>query len=402
MSNTLAIAAVTATLRHRLDGALNAAAARNEGVTGAQTFSGPPGTSHAAATAGALVYLYRTVEHPNWRNEDLAMRDAGGNLLRPPVAPLQLRYLITAFGDESAMEPSRVMGVIATYLHANPTLTPAMITAAELSGQYPFMTHADLDEQVEPVRFTPVPLADEDLNRIWSMLPTNDFALSAVYDASTVLLEEPATTTSALPVLRRGVMARPVEQPVITSIVPTGGTPGTAIRAGTSVDLRGRSLRSDTFRVEIDGVAVPAVALTVATSELIRFAVPAATPSGPRMVRVVHDLGTLPPSLTVFDIASDPAVMLVRPLILSITKAGGNVRVNVASPIGASQSLEVALNRQGGSQSVVLPGTLGPATRVSAPLAGLTPGTYLVRLRVDGVETVADPPTFAFPTVIVP
>lgn len=402
MSNTLAIAAVTATLRHRLDGALNAAAARSEGVTGAQTFSGPPGTPHAGANAGALVYLYRTVEAPNWRNEDLAMRDAGGNLLRPPVAPLQLRYLITAFGDEAALEPSRVMGVIATYLHANPTLTPAMITAAALSGQFPFMANADLHEQVEPVRFTPVPLADEDLNRIWSMLPTNDFALSAVYDASVVLLEEPAPTSSALPVLRRGVLARPVEQPVIQSIVATGGSSGTAIRAGTTVDLRGQALASDAFRVEIDGVAVPGGAIASATDELIRFAIPLTTPAGPRMVRVIHDLGSLPPSTTVFDATSAPSVMLVRPLITAVTKVPGTVHVNVATPIGASQVLEIALNRQGGTEAMVLPGTLGPSTRVSAPLAGLVAGTYLVRLRIDGVESVPDPPTFIFPTVTAP
>lgn len=402
MSNTLALAAVTATLRHQLDGELTAAAARNEGVVGARTFSGPPGTPHAGVNAGAFVYLYRTMEHPSARNRDLAIRDENGGVTNRPVAAMMLRYLITCFGDEAALEPTRVMGVIATYLHAVPTITPAMVQAAQGSGQFPFLAFADLDEQIELVRITPVQLSDEDLNRIWSMLPADDFALSAAYDASVVLLERPDTPSVPLPVLQRGALVVPTRQPIIASVIAEGGTLGTAIRAGTPVEMHGEHLAATTSRIEIDGVTVPAVAITEATDELVRFTIPATTPAGPRVFRVIHDLGSLAPSVTVFEVASDPFVVLIRPEIASVSKAAGNVRIDVVTAIGATQVLEVVLNRSGGTEVAVRPGTLALPTRVTAPLAGLVPGTYLVRLRVDGVESVPDPPAFVFPTVVVP
>jgi hypothetical protein len=176
-----------------------------------------------------------------------------------------------------------------------------------------------------------------------------------------------------------------------------------AIRVGTVVELRGAFLRSDAIRVEIDGTAVPAASVSDLTDERLRFPVPTGTPAGPRLVRVVHDLGAFPPpSTTVVDSASDPHSLLVRPEITAVSKAAGNVRVDVATPIGPSQTMEIVLNRQGGTESFVRPGNLVNPTRVRAPMAGLVAGTYLVGVRIDGVESVPDPPGFAFPTVTSP
>lgn len=401
MTNTLGPAALTATLRHRLDGALNAAAARNEGVTGARTFSGPPGGPHPGATAGAFVYLYRTAEHPNWRNDDVPTRDENGNTRAQPTTPLVLRYLISTFGDEAALEPTRVMGVIAAYLHAFPVITPAMIQAAAGSGQFAFMANADLDEQQEHVRLSRVPLDDEGLDRIWSMLPAATFALSAVYDASLILVQEPVTTGAAMPVLRRGALVTTTRRPVIHSVRAVGG-PDVAIRVGTQVEVRGEFLRSDAMRVEMDGVAVPAASIDAPSDDRLSFPIPAGTLAGARLVRVVHDLGALPPSATTFEAVSDPAVVLVRPEITSVQKVGGNVRVTLATALGVDQSREILLNRQGGTEAVVRQAVTVNPTRIRTPLAGLAPGTYLVRVRIDGVESVPDPPAFNFHTVTAP
>lgn len=401
MTNTLGMAAVTATLRHRLDGALSAAAAVNQGVVGARTFSGPPGGPHAGATAGAFVYLYRTNEHPNWSNEDVPTRDENGRTKARPTAPLVLRYLITCFGDEASLEPPRVMGVIVTFLHAFPVITPSMIQAAAASGQFAFLANADLDRQREHVRVTRVPLEDEGLDRIWSMLPAATFALSAVYDASLVLLEQPIDPGTSLPVLRRGALVVTMRRPTISSILAVAG-PSAAIRVGTVVALRGESLRSDVVRVEIDGVAIPAASIVEATDELLSFPIPAGTPAGPRLVRVVHVVGSLPPSTTIFDAESDPFVVLVRPTVTNVQKVAGTVRITLATALGATQTREILMNRQGGSEAVVRQAITVNPTQIRTPLAGLVAGTYFVRARIDGVESVPDPPAFAFDTVIAP
>ena len=401
MTNSLGPAALTATLRHRLDGALNAAAARNEGVVGARTFSGPPGGPHAGATAGAFIYLYRTSEHPNWRNEDVPTRDQNGGNRTRPTTPLVLRYLITTFGDEATLEPTRVMGVIAAYLHAFPVILPAMIQAAAGSGLFPFMANADLDEQGEHVRLSRVPLEDDGLDRIWSMLPAATFALSAVYDASLILVQEAVTTGSSMPVLQRNALVTTTGRPVIHWIRAIAGA-GVAIRVGTPVEVRGEFLRSDAMRVEIDLTAVPAASVDAPSDDRLFFSIPAGTLAGARLVRVVRDLGTLGTSATVQEAASDPAVVLVRPDITNVQKSGGNVRVTLATPLGANQSREILLNRQNGTEAVVRQAITVNPSQIRTPLAGLVAGTYLVRVRIDGVESVPDPPAFAFKTVTAP
>jgi hypothetical protein len=403
MSDTLGLAAVTATLRHELDAALTAADGRGEGVTGAVTVGGPPSKPPPGTNAGAFVFLYSVNESPAWRNRDVPTRDEDGRLLKQPVAPMALRYLITGFGDEAQLEPSRVLGVIVTHLHAAPVLTPQMIQDARMAGVFSFLLNSDLDQQVEHVRLTPVPLDDEALNRIWSMLPGRDLALSVIYDALVVLLAEPAEAESVpLPVLQRGARALTARRPRVTAVGATGGTSATAIHAGDSIDLVGEVLAAPGLGVELDGAAVPAAAIATATEEHIQLTLPATTLPGPRVGQVVHDLGATAPSTTAMTAASDPFVILVRPDVTGVSKGGGNVRVDVASAIGATQTLEIVLNLQGAAAVKVLPGTLATPTRVTAPLAGLTAGTYLVRLRVDGVEAMPGPPTFAFPTVVVP
>lgn len=389
VSNTLAIAAVTATLQNVLDGALGAAAlAHPQGVQGSRVFTARPGTAHPGANAGADLLLYRVSPNPAWGSCDLPARNEGGQLLQLPVAGLMLRFLIACFGDPSDQEPEQVLGAITAYLHANPVLTPAMIAAATASGQFPFLVDADLDGQIEPVRITPVPLADEDLNRIWSMLPAGTFGLASVYEASVVLVEQPATTAAALPVMSRGVSSFAVEQPVITSVSRPGEPVTAPIQAGDDLEVRGEHLVSTTWTIDVEGQAVPAAAVSEATEDRFRFTLPAATQAGARVLRVTHVLGGGPPPATVFTAESNPAVILVRPRVTAVSRVGTTVRVDVASAIGADQSIEVILNQQGGVGSFVLPGTLANPTRATADVGGLAPGNYLVRLRVDGVESV--------------
>lgn len=389
MSNSLAVAAVTATLQRQLDGALgDAASVFPNGVQGAKVFIGHPGASHPGATAGAELLLYRVTPDPNLRNADLETRDAAGQVVATPVAALALRYLIACFGDESNQEPEQVLGTIAAYLHAYPTLTPGMIAAARMSLQFPFLDDADLDGQARPVRLSQVPLEDEDLYRIWSMLPTDQLLPTLVFDATVVLLEQPVPLSVPYPVLARSSLVTPMATPRITGVARSGPPPAGPILAGDHVDVRGQLLVSGDWRLEIDGVAVLPAAIVSASDSLIAFTLPATTPAGLRRLEVVHVVGGGPAPATVFTASSGPTFFPVHPVLDSVAKVAGHVEVTVHVAIVTGQRVEVLLNRLGTNQSARLAGTVVAATTVRADPAGLPSAAYVVRVQVDGVSSV--------------
>ena len=156
------------------------------------------------------------------------------------------------------------------------------------------------------------------------------------------------------------------------------------------------------MRIEIDGSQVAAGTVTAPSDDRLFFPIPAGTLAGPRLVRVVHELGTPGTSATVQEAASEPTVVLVRPRITNVQKSAGNLRVTLATALGADQSREILLNRQNATEAVVRQAITVNPTRIRTPLAGLVAGTYLVRVRIDGVESVPDPPAFAFDTVTAP
>ena len=403
MSNTLAVAAVTATLRAEIDNAFQAAAvAHPTAVQNAHAFAGPPGQNHGAVTAGVDVYLYRVGPNPALRNHDTPTRDGNGRLVDVPMAALTLWYLLSFFGAEDDLEPQQLLGVISAHLHTEPILTPAAIAAA--TAAVPALSGADLDEQPEYVRMRPVPTTDDDLNRIWSMLPSGAFALSLVYEASVVLVEPDVLAAQALPVLQRGMVVVPGLRPLLRSVVPAG-QPTAPIVPGSELLLRGRDLSGPGLRVEFDGSALPPAAILSVASDVIRINVPAAAGAGVRTVQIVHERPTgVGPATLPF--RSDAVPVVVRPVVASVTAPAGIVRVNLATAPAPAQQLAVVLNDTATGASFVLPAALGaPPTRLEADRTGVPAGTYVVQARVDGVASIpSGPPGLPLnaPSVVIP
>ena len=79
MSNTLAIATVTETLRHLIHRALP-----GSGVGGAHVTTVRPDNTAGLPAAGVNIFLYQVTPNPAWQNADLPTRRADGSLLRGP------------------------------------------------------------------------------------------------------------------------------------------------------------------------------------------------------------------------------------------------------------------------------------------------------------------------------
>src|SRR4051812_12161812 len=114
MSNPLAIAALTATLRHLLDRGLAAA------LPGTQVTARPPDKARGEFTGNQVnLFLYHTLPTPAWRTPGLP---AGAG--QPPLA-LDLYYLLSAYGqDDDDADPAshRLLGRAMRILHDHPVL----------------------------------------------------------------------------------------------------------------------------------------------------------------------------------------------------------------------------------------------------------------------------------------
>jgi hypothetical protein len=214
VSNFLALATVTATLRDLL------LTAMHDVVPGdLQVKTGRPESS-ATPFVGANLYLYEISPNVGLRNSDQPMRRSDGSLLQRPRVALDLSYLITFYGDESKLEPQRLMGSVVSMLHTNPVLTSTQIRATIESAANRYLANSDLDRQTESVKFTPVYLSLEEISKIWTVFFQVTHSLSIAYQASVVLLDSFAMPTKALPVRSLGGRVVPSDRPVIRDIEP--------------------------------------------------------------------------------------------------------------------------------------------------------------------------------------
>ena len=380
MSNFLAVATVTATLQQVLQSAIGA------DVPGAKaTMVRPDAPGHGVPEVGVNIFLYQIAPNPALRNADLPTRTPDGKASQRPVAALDLYYLMSFYGKEGQLEPQRVLGSVVRQLHSRPLLTRQMIRDTVTNPTYSYLAASNLADAVEPVRLTPMGLSLEELSKLWSVFFQTQYALSAAYRASFVLLEEELTPQAALPVRERHVFAVPFDVPFIDSVDPQ------ILPAGATLTILGGNLRGDVTRVKF-GTVLATPAPGDITARQITLALPAALPAGVRTAQVIHDFdfGTATEPHRGFE--SNVAPFILQPAIttpLPVTVArGATLTLALNPPVGREQ--QVAL--LAGENAIPLPTRppTDPPTASSfgfAIPAGFPPGTSLLRVRVDGAES---------------
>lgn len=413
MSNHLAIATVTATLGSLL--------ARATGVvSGAEVSTLRPGTlGPNMPDVGINLYLYEAASNPSWRNNDLPTRDSGGHLAQRPTAALDLHYLLSFQGDETTLEPQRLMGAAVATLHASPVLSREairrVIEAAVAGDPNHYLGRSNLADQIEVVRLAPLGLGLEDMSKLWSVFFQAPYMLSLAYQASVVLIEEELPAQRALPVRSRNLVALPLSLPRIEHLVAQSGE-GDFILAGSPVYIQGQRLKGAVTRVLFgDSEVVPDPDLVGDTQ--ISLALPAGLKAGVLGAQVAHLLllgggeGGLPPGTLHRGSLSNMAPFVLHPQIkqpggvydITFTERAaapdgtlaGKISVKLAPDVGKDQRVELLLNEAqpaGRPESYRFPATRRTADgdTVEFPILGVTPHTYLVRVQVDGAESPLD------------
>lgn len=195
MSNALAVAAVTATLQQIL-GEIRS----DPDLTDTSFTTLPPDKARGAQTTNQLnIFLYQVLPDAAWRNMDIPTQVKPGETGMAPLA-LTMHYLLTVYGREN--DPSQpfdhhLLGRAMSILHDHALLGPDEIKLA-LPG-------SGLEQQVERVRITLLPLSVEDISKLWTGFATQ-YRLSVGYEVSVALIESTQPVRTPLPVLARGAL----------------------------------------------------------------------------------------------------------------------------------------------------------------------------------------------------
>jgi len=207
MSNSLAIAALTAGIKVMLEEALYDLVP-SESITTRR-----PQEPDEADAPGLNIFLFQTSPAAAHRNDDQPLRDARGVLRNQPRAAIELHYLFSCSGKASEQMPERILGRVLTTLHAQPLLSPMRIrnitAAARANDPNGAIALSDLDELAESIRFTQTALNLEELSKLWSVLLQTPYFLSAVYRCGVLYLSPDEELTPAPQVDRARVAVLP-------------------------------------------------------------------------------------------------------------------------------------------------------------------------------------------------
>jgi len=214
MSSPLAIASVTAVLRDLLnngfiDHNIVGSVGSNVNITAV-----PPDTiplDGGSAQTQLNLFLHQVTPNPGWRNVGLPSRDSRGDRLTNAPLALDLHYLLTAYGVEE-LHSEILLGYAMYLMHERPVierqairiaLAGSMVDGSILPPAYQALTPADLADQVEQIKITPITMNTEEMSKLWSAMQAK-YRPTAAYSISVVLIEAQKPTRTPLPVLTRG------------------------------------------------------------------------------------------------------------------------------------------------------------------------------------------------------
>lgn len=384
MSNYRAIAAMSATLRNIVQEAVQ------EVVPGTQVLTRRPENETDKSRSAVFIFLYQAEPNPNWRNMELPVRRLDGSLAHQPQIALDLHYLLTFYGDEETLVPQLLLGRTAMALHAQPYPSPGFMprrledAAAGVQGRFR-LWDSGLPDQASQIQVIPEPLGHEELSRLWPLFFRVPYVLSAAYRVSVILITDDEIPEPSLPVIEPRLYSVSQDLPEIDRVVPQQLVFGES----SCITLRGRNLAAAGTSVQVGGR--PAGIRTGSGGSLV-VTLPTELVPGVQRVRVARDveIGKPPSSHRVFE--SNVASFVLRPVLAALDLEGHRMLLRIEPMVAGDQRAMVLLNQLDGDQARPLsfsllaePSDDGEALVVQ--IAGVDPGTYLIRVAVDGVTT---------------
>lgn len=385
MSNDKAIAAVTQTLQRHLYRQLS----RHDVLNGAVVTAKPPDRARPDVSGPRQLnlFLYRTSIDAAWRNQNPPGGRSGED--HAPALPLVLSYLITAYGEnDDELQSHHMLGLAMRTFHDQPLLSRREIAIASPGS--------NVENQVERIRITPHPVPMDEISRLWATFQTG-YRISVSYDVAVVLIDSKTTQQAAPPVLARGHDGRGPHAttrfaPVLSALVPPHGAP--AAVPGDPVTLQGRNL-DGINNIEVSGDYVPAGTVLPVT----------ASDDTSDLTITVPGAGNLLPAGLVLltpiaapECAEDPPVrgntlplrlapileLNPAPLQAALNRGAVTIEVGCSPPVQAGQSVAIIV----GDRIVATPTPTSTSSTLRFALKKFKAGRYLLRLRIDGQDSL--------------
>jgi hypothetical protein len=451
MSNFLSVAVVTEAFRQVLMDAVNAAGIPGASVTAVRPTSGANnGQPGNPPSVGVNLFLYQVTPNAAFRNMDAPARRSDGSLLQPTRSAYDLHYLLTFYGSESSYEAQRMLGSVLRALHSAPVLTHKRLESVK-NMPLSFFAASNMEVETETVKLTLTPLNLEELSKLWSVFFQTTYNLSLAFQASVVIIDGTEVTSPALPVLSRNIYIRPFQQPLIEQVL-SQKLPNSEILlqaqpiiVGDTIVLQGKRLRSDPYPAGSLAQAVTRVRLgdlLITPSEVsetqIKFVLgmppfPAnALRAGVQGLQVEQSITMGTPKSEHIGNESNVVAFVLHPVVtvsaktiskrvaedLAVTICTSTITLKLSPPVGLDQRVVLLLNELDPPAS-----RSARAYRFDVPVTPLKPldtfttqltrvvdvaaGKYLVRVQVDGAESLLDPgpdpdnPLFASPKVTI-
>lgn len=430
MSGALAIAAVTATLKDLLNEGL-----LNHDLSSIGSFSvtaqAPDRITTGSTETNLLnIFLYQVTPNQGWRNADLPSRDARGQRIANPPLALDLHYLVTAYGTQD-MNAEVLLGFAMQLLHETPVITreqlrlvlgpPPPVDGNLVPGRFGTLSAEDIAEQIEMIKITPSYLSSEELSKLWTAMQAR-YRPSMAYMVSVVLIQVQGGANAPPPVLQRGSgdrgpQAQAAAPPVLQAVRNPAAPLLPALRLGDDFGLLGAALaRSGTssavfvndrlaisnelplspgasaseLRGHLPGTTEQAAAMHAWASGVYRVALRVDDPGVPRWTTNSVPVA-LAPRITATPLTATAGAAFTltvgcAPRLHSLQVPGVRLLLGTTELLAASVDTPA---------DTTLPSSLTFA------VPALDAGEYLLRLRIDGIDSLpvqstGSPPVFGF------
>jgi hypothetical protein len=401
MSNQFAIAAVTRTLRNLLNAIMtsdfSALPSDTRPTAEIVITTRPPDKARDGDESRNQVnlFLYHTAPSPALRNMDPPNRTRPGETAFPPLA-LDLYYLVTAYGqDSNELIANVLLGTAMSILHDHAVLSRAEIESA--------LAASGLHEQFERIRITPQAISQEDISKLWSGFQF-EYRLSAAYHVSAVLIDSKRPSRSPLPVLQRGsddrgayVLAAPV--PSLNALILPNLK--SSAEPGDTLTLKGINLDSQTTTVRFSNPRLVApierAPLPGGAANQIQVRIPDIAEDNQfpsiwaagfyTLLLVIQRLDLPTWTTNELPFALAPQVTSITPT----TAPAGDITLQLTCIPQVRAGQRVALlfdNRQVPATSITTPPDPTAETTLVFDIANVAAGEYVVRLRVDGADSI--------------
>ena len=416
MSTALAIASVTWVLKDLLNNRL--IDGNITGATGSvvEVSSMPPDSIETGEKEKSLLnlFLYRVTPNIGWSNHLFPSHDSGGVRISNPPLALDLHYLLSAYSSKE-LHVEILLGYGMQLFHETPVLTREAIrtslqaSAVGDSNLLPetlrAIAESGLAEQVEMIKITPEVINTEEISRLWTAF-SSKYRPSAAYKVTVVLIESQRSVKTALPVQNRKIYVNQLRHPVVEKIqsratINAPVTENQPILSDYFLVIKGVDLFAEHVIVRMGDTDVESDLENV-TDTTITLQLPPGLAAGAYPLQVIQQTYMGEPAVLHEGVSSNIQSFIISPVISAsgftdgeTDEEGlmsGTITITVTPALKEKQKAVLLLNAFSGTNKnysfkITVAADSPDLNDVPFSITGVKPGTYLVRMQVDGAES---------------